>query len=190
MRKRQRGGDDAADGETAARGGEADELPSCRGSPKRRRSSSERSRSPSRRRRSGGRLRHRLGSHRRHGARTRPARRFHGAGEPRRHPGVRRTRRALRLPGEAEYRPDNSKAELLDVITKINPTTKTLFADTFEKIRVNFQEMFTELFGGGKANLVLTRRIRSAGERHRHHRQAARQAACNPSPCSPAARRP
>ncbi len=50
----------------------------------------------------------------------------------------------------------NSKTELLDVIAKINNTTKVLFADTFEKIRVNFQEMFTELFGGGKANLVLS----------------------------------
>ena len=50
----------------------------------------------------------------------------------------------------------NSKAELLDVIAKINNTTRTLFADTFEKIRVNFAEMFTELFGGGKANLVLS----------------------------------
>ncbi len=50
----------------------------------------------------------------------------------------------------------NSKAELLEVISKINRTTKELFAETFEKIRVNFQEMFTELFGGGKANLILT----------------------------------
>ena len=50
----------------------------------------------------------------------------------------------------------NSKTELLEVIAKINNTTKTLFADTFEKIRVNFAEMFTELFGGGKANLVLS----------------------------------
>jgi len=48
-----------------------------------------------------------------------------------------------------------SKQELLDVITKINETTRKLFAETFEQIRVNFQEMFTELFGGGKANLVL-----------------------------------
>jgi chromosome segregation protein len=48
-----------------------------------------------------------------------------------------------------------SKTELLDVITKINETTRKLFAETFEKIRVNFQEMFVELFGGGKANLVL-----------------------------------
>jgi chromosome segregation protein len=50
----------------------------------------------------------------------------------------------------------NAKAELLDTITKINLTTRTLFAETFEKIRVNFAEMFVELFGGGKANLVLT----------------------------------
>ena len=49
----------------------------------------------------------------------------------------------------------NSKAELPETITKINATTKTLFAETFEKIRVNFGEMFVELFGGGKANLVL-----------------------------------
>ena len=50
----------------------------------------------------------------------------------------------------------SSKEELLGVITKINNTTRQLFSETFEKIRVNFQEMFTELFGGGKANLVLT----------------------------------
>ena len=50
---------------------------------------------------------------------------------------------------------EKSKAELLEVIAKINQTTKTLFADTFEQVRVNFQEMFCELFGGGKANLLL-----------------------------------
>jgi chromosome segregation protein len=50
----------------------------------------------------------------------------------------------------------NSKEELLGVIQKINNTTKTLFAETFEKVRGNFQEMFTELFGGGKGNLLLT----------------------------------
>ncbi|MEI8292701.1 MAG: chromosome segregation protein SMC [bacterium] len=49
-----------------------------------------------------------------------------------------------------------SKAELLEVISKINHTTKTLFAETFEKIRENFQFMFNELFGGGRANLLLT----------------------------------
>ncbi len=49
----------------------------------------------------------------------------------------------------------NSKAELLEVIARINRTTKELFAETFMKIRENFQVMFTELFGGGKANLML-----------------------------------
>src|SRR5262249_5169997 len=48
-----------------------------------------------------------------------------------------------------------SKAELLDVINKINVTTQQLFADTFEQVRRNFQEMFSELFDGGKANLAL-----------------------------------
>ena len=50
---------------------------------------------------------------------------------------------------------EKSKAELLQVIAKINQTTKTMFADTFEQVRINFQEMFRELFGGGKASLVL-----------------------------------
>ncbi len=49
----------------------------------------------------------------------------------------------------------NSKAELLDVISKINRTTREMFATTFEKVRENFQVMFTELFGGGRANLML-----------------------------------
>lgn len=49
----------------------------------------------------------------------------------------------------------NSKAELMDVIAKINRTTKELFSETFVKIRENFQFMFTELFGGGRANLML-----------------------------------
>ena len=50
---------------------------------------------------------------------------------------------------------ETSKAELLQVIAKINQTTKTMFADTFAQVRINFQEMFRELFGGGKADLVL-----------------------------------
>ena len=47
------------------------------------------------------------------------------------------------------------KKELLEAITRINKTTRELFATTFEQVRLNFQEMFTELFGGGKANLLL-----------------------------------
>jgi chromosome segregation protein len=49
----------------------------------------------------------------------------------------------------------NSKAELHAVIAKINRTTRELFADTFARIRENFQTMFGELFGGGRANLML-----------------------------------
>jgi chromosome segregation protein len=48
-----------------------------------------------------------------------------------------------------------AKDQLLQVIAKISSTTRQLFSETFEKIRVNFQSMFTELFGGGKANLIL-----------------------------------
>src|SRR5213079_599195 len=49
----------------------------------------------------------------------------------------------------------NSRRELLDVIAKINATTKTLFAETFTQIRANFKEMFGELFGGGRSDLSL-----------------------------------
>lgn len=49
----------------------------------------------------------------------------------------------------------NGKKELLDTISRINKTTKQLFSETFERVRVNFQEMFKELFGGGKSNLLL-----------------------------------
>src|SRR5256885_6326121 len=49
----------------------------------------------------------------------------------------------------------NSRRELLEVIGKINATTKQLFADTFAQVRANFKEMFAELFGGGRADLVL-----------------------------------
>ena len=49
----------------------------------------------------------------------------------------------------------NARRELLDVIARINSTTKKLFAETFAQVRVNFREMFAELFGGGRADLSL-----------------------------------
>jgi len=49
----------------------------------------------------------------------------------------------------------NSRRELLDVILRINSTTKKLFAETFTQVRANFREMFAELFGGGRADLSL-----------------------------------
>ena len=48
-----------------------------------------------------------------------------------------------------------AKDQILKAITEINRTTEKLFAETFEQVKVNFQEMFTELFNGGKATLKL-----------------------------------
>jgi chromosome segregation protein len=48
-----------------------------------------------------------------------------------------------------------SRRELLDVIARINSTTQKLFAETFAQVRVNFRDMFAELFGGGRADLSL-----------------------------------
>jgi chromosome segregation protein len=48
-----------------------------------------------------------------------------------------------------------AKQELVEVINRINGETKTMFLETFQKIRENFSQMFVELFGGGKADLVL-----------------------------------
>jgi chromosome segregation protein len=49
----------------------------------------------------------------------------------------------------------NSRRELLDVISRINQTTERLFAETFAQVRINFREMFAELFAGGRADLAL-----------------------------------
>jgi chromosome segregation protein len=49
-----------------------------------------------------------------------------------------------------------AKAQLLEVINRINTQTKEMFATTFNQIRDNFRLMFTEVFGGGKADLILT----------------------------------
>jgi chromosome segregation protein len=48
-----------------------------------------------------------------------------------------------------------AKTQLLEVISRINVQTRDMFKETFEKIRDNFRAMFTEVFGGGKADLVL-----------------------------------
>src|SRR5213076_3199701 len=49
----------------------------------------------------------------------------------------------------------NSRRELLDVIAHINSTTRKFFSETFAQVRVDFREMFMELFGGGRADLSL-----------------------------------
>jgi chromosome segregation protein len=48
-----------------------------------------------------------------------------------------------------------AKAQLLEVISRINTQTQDMFRSTFEQVRTNFRAMFTEVFGGGKADLVL-----------------------------------
>jgi len=50
----------------------------------------------------------------------------------------------------------SAKAQLLEVINRINVQTKQMFTETFIKIRDNFRTMFVEVFGGGKADLILT----------------------------------
>jgi chromosome segregation protein len=48
-----------------------------------------------------------------------------------------------------------AKAELAEVINRINTQTKEMFTTTFMQIRENFRNMFIEVFGGGKADLIL-----------------------------------
>jgi chromosome segregation protein len=48
-----------------------------------------------------------------------------------------------------------AKGQLVEVINRINVQTREMFKATFEQIRDNFRSMFTEVFGGGKADLVL-----------------------------------
>jgi chromosome segregation protein len=50
----------------------------------------------------------------------------------------------------------SAKAQLLEVINRINTQTKEMFTTTFLQIRDNFRTMFVEVFGGGKADLILT----------------------------------
>ena len=49
----------------------------------------------------------------------------------------------------------NAREQLLDAINKINTETGKMFSDTFATIQKNFKEIFTEIFGGGKAELQL-----------------------------------
>jgi chromosome segregation protein len=45
---------------------------------------------------------------------------------------------------------------LVEVINRINAQTRAMFVETFEKVRENFRVLFVEIFGGGKADLILT----------------------------------
>lgn len=51
---------------------------------------------------------------------------------------------------------NKSIAELEEAISKINQTTRKKLRDAFELLKVKFSEVFVTLFGGGRAELVLT----------------------------------
>lgn len=48
-----------------------------------------------------------------------------------------------------------AKAQILELINNLNTTSGEMFRSTFEQANKNFQTMFTKLFGGGEARLVL-----------------------------------
>ena len=50
----------------------------------------------------------------------------------------------------------NAKTELIEILNRINTQTRSMFVETFTKIRDNFRVMFSEVFGGGKADLILS----------------------------------
>ncbi len=49
-----------------------------------------------------------------------------------------------------------AKKDLNDTISKINQTAKELFEETFAQVKINFKNLFTELFTGGEADISLT----------------------------------
>ena len=48
-----------------------------------------------------------------------------------------------------------AKSQIMELINTLNTTSSQMFRNTFEQANRNFQEMFTKLFGGGEARLVL-----------------------------------
>jgi chromosome segregation protein len=50
---------------------------------------------------------------------------------------------------------NKSKAQLQQLISRLNKQSREKFRETFEEIRVHFQQIFRKLFGGGKADIVL-----------------------------------
>ena len=50
---------------------------------------------------------------------------------------------------------EQSMQATYQAIEKINQTSKDVFLKTFEQVQTNFQEVFTQLFGGGETELLL-----------------------------------
>ncbi len=50
---------------------------------------------------------------------------------------------------------NSSRAQLQQLINRLNKKSREKFSETFEQIRGHFQQIFRKLFGGGKADIVL-----------------------------------
>jgi chromosome segregation protein len=50
---------------------------------------------------------------------------------------------------------ESARASLRDVIARINRRCRSLFQETFEAVKAQFNETFRKLFGGGRADLLL-----------------------------------
>jgi len=50
---------------------------------------------------------------------------------------------------------NQSKAQLQQLINRLNRKSREKFSETFEQVRVHFQQIFRKLFGGGRADVVL-----------------------------------
>jgi chromosome segregation protein len=50
----------------------------------------------------------------------------------------------------------DSKRQLEELIGRLNEESQRRFVEAFEQVRAHFQELFRKLFGGGRADLVLT----------------------------------
>ncbi len=50
---------------------------------------------------------------------------------------------------------NSSKGQLQQLIHRLNTKSREKFTETFEQIRVHFQEIFRKLFGGGRADIML-----------------------------------
>jgi len=50
---------------------------------------------------------------------------------------------------------NSSRAQLQQLINRLNKKSREKFQETFEEIRGHFQEIFRKLFGGGKADVIL-----------------------------------
>jgi chromosome segregation protein len=50
---------------------------------------------------------------------------------------------------------NKSRGDLQQLISRLNKISREKFRETFEEIRINFQQIFRKLFGGGKADILL-----------------------------------